>query len=374
LINVLVSLPYPENYHHQLVHEFEKHGFKDNIFQQFQSGFLSKKRAIWWYSRSSYFYGVLNRALRQQNVRVILLFGSFLQDLHRQLKSEHFKQKQQRENPITTLYRGQVLSGDDFKKLVVGFPVRCNSIFSSSTDPDIALGFLVSSLTNRNKERVLFEIEIDYRTVCAPFADISQLSYFSNEQETLFMSGTRFLLKSCHQEDINTLDEPAVRYWLVKLRLLSDYDLHCGRELETTNAPRKTVKNCVDALSEIVEMVCTEDVQLVFDALVSLYPREQNWIAAIRLYCLAMLEFENNDDGYNMVVSYHEQAIAIWQESYLHDIKLNCCFNIAQSHFALGNLFGFIGVSLGTGTALLRTSLIDMRHGRNRLHKNEHSQ
>jgi tetratricopeptide (TPR) repeat protein len=205
----------------------------------------------------------------------------------------------------------------------------------------MALKFLASSSPNRDIERVLFEIEIDYRTICAPFADISQLSKFPDEQETLFMASTRFLLGSRHQEELNADDGSSVRYWLVKLKLLSDYDLHSARELEAADAPRKTVKNCVDALSEMLEMVSSEDVQLVFDMLASLYPRETNWIAAVRLYCLAMLEFENNDDDYKMVVSYHEQAIAIWQKYYLHDVELNCYFNIAESHFALGELFGY---------------------------------
>ncbi len=339
-INVLVSLPYPTNYHYQLVHEFKKHGYQDKIFEEFQSCFPSEKRAIWWYSRSSYFYEILNKALRQRNVRLLLLFGSFLQDLHRQLKSEHLKQKEQCKNSTITVHRGQVLFSDEFKKLLVGFPVRCNSFFSSSTNRDTSLQFLVSSSPNRDLERVLFEIQTDYRTVCAPFADISQLSFYSNEQETLFMTSTRFLLQSYHQE-VNAVGKSPVRYWLIKLKLLSDYDPHTARELEVTDAARKTVKNCVDTLSEMLEMVSTEDVQLVFDALAILYPTETNWIAAVKLYCLAMLEFENNDNDYKMVLSYHEQAIAIWQEYYLNDVELNCYFNIAESHFALGELFEY---------------------------------
>lgn len=340
-INVLVSLPYPTNYHYELVHEFKKHGYEDKIFEEFQSCFPSEKRAIWWYSRSSYFFEILNKALRQRNVRVLLLFGSFLQDLHRQLKSEHLKQMERYENSTIMVYRGQVLFSDEFKKLQVGFPVRSNSFFSSSTDRSLSLGFLVLSSSSIDLERVLFEIEIDYRTVCGPFADISQLSFYSEEQETLFMTNTRFLLESYHQEELNVVDGPPVRYWLVKLKLLSDYDSHSVRELEVTDAARKTVKNCVDTLSEILEMVSTEDVQLVFDALAIFYPTETNWIGVGKLYCLAMLEFENNDNDYKMVVSYHEQAIAIWQKYYLNDVELNCYFNIAESHFALGELFGY---------------------------------
>jgi tetratricopeptide (TPR) repeat protein len=154
------------------------------------------------------------------------------------------------------------------------------------------------------------------------------------------MSTTRFLLESCQQE-VNVCGETSIPYWLVKLKLISDNDIYSRRELEAPTSARKTVKNCVDALSEILEMVSVEDVKLVFDTLVSLYPREQSWFTASRFYCLAILEFENNDDDFRMVVNYHEQAIATWQTHCPHDVELNGYFNIARSHFALGDLFGY---------------------------------
>jgi hypothetical protein len=310
LMNVLVSLPYPENYHHQLVNAFQKHGFKLDIIEAFRVEFILTRRAVWWYSHSSYFYGVLNRALRQRNIRTLLLFGSFLQDLHRHLKSEHYKQKQHSPNRIITVYRGQVLSSNDLEALEVGFPVRCNSLFSTSIDRDVALAFLLSTLEERAIERVLFEIEVDYQIVCPPFADISQFSSYGGEHETLFMPTTCFFLESCHKE-VTTFNELSTSYWLVKLKILSDDDIYSNRELEVPNSTRKTVKNCVDALSEIVEMVSVEDVQLVFDTLAELYPRERTWFTANKFYCLAMLEFENNNDDYCMVVKHHKQAIEI---------------------------------------------------------------
>ena len=340
LIDVLVSLPYPENYHYKLIDEFRKHGFDAAVLEKFRKEFLLQRRAIWWYSQTSYFYGVLNQALRRRNVQVLLLFGSFLQDLHRQLKSAHWKQKQQLEIPVITVYRGQALSRDDLDTLEVGFPVRCNSLFSSSTDRDMALGFLLSSPIERGLERVLFEIEVDYRKVCPPFADISQLSYYGNEQETLFMSTVRFQLGSRHEE-VDLDAESSTSYWLMKLKLLSDDDIHSIRELEVPNSARKTVKNCIDALSEIVEMVPVEDVNLVCHILADLYPREQQWFNASKLYCMAKLEFENNNDDYCKVVEYHERAIATLQSYCVHDEELDGYFNVAQSYFALGELFGY---------------------------------
>lgn len=339
-IKVLISLPYPENYHHQLVDEMKRCRFVDKVLDEFQTSFPSEKRAIWWYSRSGCFYDILNQAFRQQNVKVLLLFGSFLQDLHRQLKSKHFEQKQLLWNPVITVYRGQVLSNKDFEELVVGCLVRCYSFFSSSANRDIALSFLDSSSSNEGTKNVLFEIEVDYQKVCLPFANVSQLSFYPEEQETLFMPNTYFLITDHRFEEANTTNGYQIPYWLVKLKILSDHDLFSNREFEVTNAPRKTVKNCVDALSEMLENDFSKDIPMIFNTLATLYPKEAEWIEASRLYCLAMLEFEINYDDYTLVVSYHEQALAIWQKYYLQDEELNCYFNIAENYFALGELFG----------------------------------
>jgi len=38
--------------------------------------------AIWWYSNQSFIYSVLNRALRNMEVDIIINLGFFLRDLH----------------------------------------------------------------------------------------------------------------------------------------------------------------------------------------------------------------------------------------------------------------------------------------------------
>jgi tetratricopeptide (TPR) repeat protein len=339
-IKVLVSLPYPENYHHRLVTELKLHLGDSAIFDEFQRDYTvddERRRggAVWWYTRSSYFYGILNRALRQRNVRLLLLYGSFLQDLHRQLTSESHTQ-----SCIVTLYRGQVLSQVDFAKLEVGYPIRSNNLFSMSTDRELALAYL-GAVPHVGVERVLFEIEVDYNRNHhqALFADISQGSYFLGEKETLFMTNTWFLIESCRKM-VSHYDE--LPYALVKLRLESDYDMRSARKLEA-GTDRKTVKNCVNALSEMLDMASSKDVNVVFDALTELYSRETKWILAVKLYCLAILERERVDENYTVAVSYHQRAIAHWQECLHSDDgdELNCSFDIGENHYALGQLYRY---------------------------------
>jgi tetratricopeptide (TPR) repeat protein len=64
-------------------------------------------------------------------------------------------------------------------------------------------------------ERVFFEIEADPRAVSTkPFADISKLSYFTEESEVLFMLGSVFRLNS-----INYRND---QVWIIQMSLCSD--------------------------------------------------------------------------------------------------------------------------------------------------------
>ena len=68
-------------------------------------------------------------------------------------------------------------------------------------------------------ERVLFEIDADPQiNKTKPFADISQLSYFPNENEILFIAGTIFRIEKIFRDE-NQL-------WIVEMTLCSDDDNH----------------------------------------------------------------------------------------------------------------------------------------------------
>lgn len=310
-----------------------------DIFDEFQRDYATedgrKRGAVWWYTRSSYFFEILNRALREKNVKLLLLYGFFLQNLHQQLTAES-----QTQNGVVTLYRGQVLSHGDLAKIEVGYPIRSNSLFSMSTDRTLSLGYLEAA-AHTDVECVLFEIDIDYNRSDsqALLADISQISFYPEEKETLFMTNTWFLVES-RQHIVNHFDD--FSYTLVKLKLEPDYDIQSNRKLEA-ETDRKTLKNCAHALSGMLDMASSEDINAVFNALMELCLKEEKWILAVKLYCLAILERERVDENYAVALSYHRRAINHWQES-LHsddDDDLNCSFDIGQNYYALGQLYRY---------------------------------
>jgi len=132
----------------------------------------------------------LNKALRIQNIDLLFLFRFFIRDIYQQLK------QYQQQSPIR-VFRGQVMSIDELNTLrqSINNFISINSFFSTSTNPDKALSFLNSSIITNDLCRILFVIHADPRLVKSkPFADISSLSYFSNECEVLFMMGSIFRL------------------------------------------------------------------------------------------------------------------------------------------------------------------------------------
>jgi hypothetical protein len=42
----------------------------------------SSENALWWYSRDSFLYGMLNKALRTQDIDTLFLFRFFIRDIY----------------------------------------------------------------------------------------------------------------------------------------------------------------------------------------------------------------------------------------------------------------------------------------------------
>ncbi|UJR38745.1 hypothetical protein I4U23_031410 [Adineta vaga] len=215
LIDCLLRLESTETDKIELINLF-KTEYEDNLselnnLREFEEEYSSNK-ALWWYTKESFFYKTLNAALRTQNIHIIFLFREFISDMYLSLQHD------QANNPLQ-VYRSQLISSNelDYLKNNVGQFISINSFFSTSTDRATALFFLddTASLIDLKLVGVLFEIDADPRLVkTKPFADISKYSHFDNESEVLFMIGTIFRLN-----DINCNDD---HVWIIKMSLCSD--------------------------------------------------------------------------------------------------------------------------------------------------------
>ncbi|CAF1452259.1 unnamed protein product [Rotaria sordida] len=171
----------------------------------------SPDKALWWYTRESFLYRMLNKALRVQNTDLLFRFRFFIVDLRQQL-NDH------RCSTPCRLYRGQMMSKDEVQILrnSIGQFISINSFFSTSVDRYVALRFLDS--TSDDLEQVLFEIDADPSVTTKPFADITKLSYFKNEEEILVMLGSIFRIVDVRNDDNQV--------WIIQMILCSDDDHH----------------------------------------------------------------------------------------------------------------------------------------------------
>ncbi|CAF4326054.1 unnamed protein product, partial [Rotaria sordida] len=94
----------------------------------------NKTLAIEWYTKESFLYSMMNRALRCQDIETIMKMGFFISDLHKQIEKLYNEQKNQHE--VITVYRGQGMSLDEFEKLKtsIGGLLSFNNFLSTSID------------------------------------------------------------------------------------------------------------------------------------------------------------------------------------------------------------------------------------------------
>ena len=220
LIDVLLRLKSSEEPKQKLIKICEEQ-YKGNesqlvILREFQKTYSSQK-ALWWYSRESFLYKILNKALRVQNIDLLFLLRFLIHDIYQELNRNQCQTSIQ-------VYRGQVLSTDELKSLQQSIDqfISVNSFFSTTSDRNQAIVFLYESDVSNDLHRVLFEIDANPKAVTnKPFANITSFCEHSDEAEVLFMIGAIFRLRSIEQNDD--------QIWTVQLTLCGDQEHELNR-------------------------------------------------------------------------------------------------------------------------------------------------
>ncbi|CAF1136074.1 unnamed protein product [Didymodactylos carnosus] len=181
----------------------------ENI-RQFEKSYNSSD-AIRWYTKDSFIYKIINKALRTEDVEVLYTFRFYIVDLCAALMENYQDLKDYTPEPLK-LYRGVKQTKDDIQRLKdnVGSLISMNGFFSTTRRHSVAqfyAGIEANPATNTNTtsvapisnnyESLLFEIEIDLKEqINCILADISYLSQFYDEEEVLFDLGAVFEIES----------------------------------------------------------------------------------------------------------------------------------------------------------------------------------
>ncbi|CAF4733663.1 unnamed protein product, partial [Rotaria sp. Silwood2] len=85
------------------------------IIDEFEKAYKAEN-AIWWYTRESCFYRMLNKALRVQDFDMLFALRFFITDIAKHIKSEYEKFIRTGDNRnIIRVYHGQIIGNDELE-------------------------------------------------------------------------------------------------------------------------------------------------------------------------------------------------------------------------------------------------------------------
>jgi tetratricopeptide (TPR) repeat protein len=267
-----------------------------------------EKTPIWWYTRESFLYTALNRALRLMEVNLILKLGFFISDLHRQIEQLHKGQfADHNSNNIFKVYRGQGLTKEDFEKMrkTKGGLIAFNNFLSTSQNYNISQFFAESNQQNPDLIAILFMITVDPSKSTAPFASINHISQFEEEDEFLFSMHTVFRI-----DEIKPIGENQCLFQ-VELTLTTDNDKDL---LALTECIREETERSTqwDALGQLLYKLGQMDrAQQIYQLLLNDEFDEDK-----KSHLYFMLGSINDSQGaFNDAITFHEKSAEIRQRS-----------------------------------------------------------
>jgi tetratricopeptide (TPR) repeat protein len=191
------------------------------IINEFKKNYKADD-AIWWYTREACFYRMMNKALRVQDYDILFALRFFITDIAKQLNDEHEKFiRTSKTRETIRVYRGQAIGSDELElmKNSVGEYLSMNSFLSTSRNRSTAIDFACLVSADGDCQPILFEIEIDPEMKTKAFADVSQMSYYKNEDEVLIMLGALFRIEKIVEDKKNQM-------WIARVSLASEDDYH----------------------------------------------------------------------------------------------------------------------------------------------------
>ncbi|CAF0844082.1 unnamed protein product [Adineta steineri] len=281
---------------------------------------------IWWYTWDAFLYRMLNQALRQMDVDMIIRMGFFIKDLHRDIQRLHSEQFDGHQSGTTlTVYRGQGLSKEDFAEMTKtkGGLLSFNNFLSTSKNRDVSLNFAQQAATNPDLVGILFVMSINPTNSTTPFASVTDVSYFHTEDEVLFSMHTIFRIGDIKPMGRNN------HLYKVNLTLTNNND----QDLRTlTDRIREETFPDVEGwyrLGELlIKMGQSNKAQEVYEVLLRQTTDESD--KAPIYHQLGYIKYDQGE--YPEALTYYEKSLTIYQKT------------LPSNHLNLGNSYNNIGM------------------------------
>lgn len=331
LKETLIQLDYDQNSREDFLAYCRQQTTQFEIIDELKNEY-EKHSPIWWYTRESFIYHFMNKALRTENIDLLLSMGFFLRDLHEQIVRLHRTEK----HSSMIVYRGQGLTDSQFQKLIRfkrGL-ISFQHFLSTSLDKQISLNFARKAIEKPGLKGIIFRMHIDAQTSSSSFASIQRQSFYKNrEKEILFSTHTVFTIENIkklkHENNI----------WRVDLRLttneqdiqLQQLTKHFRDELHLTDNPKESLAQLLLFLG-----YSQQAQSIYFDILQRMSPPDdQQHLAYIyhQLGCVynQMNQFEN-------ALEYFEKSLELKKNFLSIDDDQSC---LAETYLNIGSIYHF---------------------------------
>ncbi|CAF4103995.1 unnamed protein product [Adineta steineri] len=197
----------------------------DNLKQEYDSATPVKL-----YTKSSSFFRMINKAFRFEDIEKIFDFQPYIAHIHQQLTNLRTEQRSHINFPQNVLYRGKKLPPSVLQQLKDNEDkfISMNGFLSTTTSTKVADMFAGTDTNREGYQSAVFELHIDETMdTKRPYADISNVSTISHEQEVLFFMGFVWRIEAVY-EGFN-------KEWRVKLRLSTDMDSDLTKRFDELN-------------------------------------------------------------------------------------------------------------------------------------------
>ncbi len=175
------------------------------LIDKFERSYTNKE-CIRWYTRETFVYKMVNKALRGEDIQQLHTFRFIINDLSSTLAREYNQMLQESDNEMSmTVYRGGQITITELEQFQSneGKLISINGYLSTSRLRNIAMRFTEYDVPRMKSVPVLFEIKCEMKeSNCSIFADISKFSDFPNEQEVLFDLGSVFKVEAVYEDDM----------------------------------------------------------------------------------------------------------------------------------------------------------------------------
>ncbi|CAF1428100.1 unnamed protein product [Adineta steineri] len=287
---------------------------------------------IWWYTWDAFLYRMLNQALRQMDVDIIIRMGFFISDLHRDIQRLHSEQFDGHQSGTTfTVYRGQGLSKEDFTKMTKtkGGLLSFNNFLSTSKNRNVSLNFAQQGATNPDLVGILFIISINPTHATTPFASVSDVSYFHTEDEVLFSMHTIFRIGDIKPMDGNN------HLYKVNLTLTNDNDQDLRTltdSIQQETFPDQEGWGRLGSL--LIKMGQFNKAQEVYEVLL-----HQTTDESVKAPIYGQLgSIKANQGEYQQALTYYEKSLAIYEKTLPSNHS-----DLALSYMGIGNVYDNMG-------------------------------